>query len=1067
MSIRMTCQQCGAIYELDDGWAGRRARCENCDAVIEVPQADVAAETKDPPPRRDDDRDGADDVPRLAEEAEDRKWGDDVPRLAKVDDDDAADRRKPPASMADEAPRGASSQQRDDGARNTDRSADSGRPPRTSKAASDQFLDMLAGLEGDAPAPPDASAADGAAGGTYEPVKPAPVRRAPSFEPAAPARPLPGSQRAEVSGKRVSITDIFVTPFDASVIADSIALTISGFLWMLGFVAVLFAAGMLQRGSQQVAEDLLIISSIVIWLGLMYFYFRWQSWMIGSYFAVIMQFESGAAVSGSPRGGLTGFLLATGVGIIGALPMGVVMLLMITTPRVGVSWIELNFAGPMAIGFFLSVLWLGLYYPMGMAIAGAYAEVNPVRVIGMIFKTFPAYILILLYWAPVVGLLWVLTMLAAGAMVLHLGQTVVGQIVLTFVLIVLVGTIVTYMGVAFMAMLGKLLLKYKHPQPWSAGEFAKGLGWIGGTMVANMVIIAIAGWTFFGPKPSLAGLVGGGDEKPGSSQTTSSGTPREDLFSTMGERNTVSPKQIVFKPISAAEPWPAAETLDDQLWPEGAIGPVRIRAPRIMTPKDYRLSTDTKEFEWNDGDSHERTCTLVIEISDQTNASQRRPWIIDWELSRVSLIGTVGGREFGRIENENSAPIKINNADQLYRSTGATATVEYAVIGGVPFTVFGNQHPTSNEYPRTKTFVAFIDGQTVVVRYEVNGHYERQIELLEAAARSFRWAPQETYVDPYPPELLVEKLGSVLYQGLGPRLIDMGARAEPALLSRLDSSEWSDRKAALEVLAHVATEKSISKLLEELQKPLPEWYAAEMRSLPKSILTQLDPEAFDPINMALEELESEEPKLYRQALDTLIEAPLDEERRDLVAAAAWKFWLVVHRDAADRKARMLLRRARDPALNLLERWHTADTVTTVIAALDNPDQRHEALTALAKMPDPRSVAPLARIILDSDVDYKLHDRAFAAMGRQGAAAERELIVLTEHDNHRVRTPALRILGEEGGYAAATKLAWLATQEAGSRNPRSHEAANSLRRIALRARMGDIVAAGDRRQVQPR
>lgn len=49
MSIRFACSSCGKSYEVEDRWAGKRAKCKQCQASMEIPLAAAPAESVDDP----------------------------------------------------------------------------------------------------------------------------------------------------------------------------------------------------------------------------------------------------------------------------------------------------------------------------------------------------------------------------------------------------------------------------------------------------------------------------------------------------------------------------------------------------------------------------------------------------------------------------------------------------------------------------------------------------------------------------------------------------------------------------------------------------------------------------------------------------------------------------------------------------------------------------------------------------------------------------------------------------------------------------------------------------------
>ena len=289
----------------------------------------------------------------------------------------------------------------------------------------------------------------------------------------------PNASPLQQKGDRITVNQVFATTFEPEVYGEATALAVFWLLWIFGLVLALIGASIMGA--------IHTVLGIIGWLGYLAVVLRFYSWTCGKYFAYVAAYESGATLSGAPRGGLRDLGLALVVWAVGFGPA--VVLFFITAPLAGLSE-EAGPAGALTLlpslgGVLVALAWAWLYVPMAMAVAGAYRSINPARVATTIVRTFPVYIMLLIYLSPFMVFVYVGSNVLMLLLAPHLSPL--------FALIVAIGVpfmALSYLVVAMGAMMGKLLRKYSQPKPFKAAELAYGLAWIGGAVGANVILFA-------------------------------------------------------------------------------------------------------------------------------------------------------------------------------------------------------------------------------------------------------------------------------------------------------------------------------------------------------------------------------------------------------------------------------------------------------------------------------------------------------------------------------------------------------------------------------------------------
>ena len=136
---------------------------------------------------------------------------------------------------------------------------------------------------------------------------------------------------------------------------------------------------------------------------------------------------------------------------------------------------RLGFVGRRFFGTCAAAVASVLYWPMGMAVAGAYRSLNPIRVVLAMGRSLPIYALVLAWLVPVAAL----TRAAAFGLNVLLMETALAlpeawhawlAVGLPVAAVLISGGVVQYPAVALFAMLGLILKKYRSRLAWEPRE---------------------------------------------------------------------------------------------------------------------------------------------------------------------------------------------------------------------------------------------------------------------------------------------------------------------------------------------------------------------------------------------------------------------------------------------------------------------------------------------------------------------------------------------------------------------------------------------------------------------
>jgi len=267
-----------------------------------------------------------------------------------------------------------------------------------------------------------------------EPASPQEPALAPEAPAPPPPPPAPEPLSAPTKHEAVTLADILKTPLEGDAPADAFVLALGWFGW--SFAIVFSSIAVFLFGFLGFIPFLAVVASAL-------------GWMARRYMSVVMQHESGAMLAEVDLPKLTClgvFLLVSGIAY------GPVLIVILAAPTA---------LGPQKVLVPLLIVagavWALLYWPMGVAMAGAYQTYNPVAVLRKVAGTFRTYVVILMFLAVFVP---VVVALSFGV-----------QLVLTAILPPLIGgliaavigsTITQYAVVCQFAMMGRLLRKYRN-----------------------------------------------------------------------------------------------------------------------------------------------------------------------------------------------------------------------------------------------------------------------------------------------------------------------------------------------------------------------------------------------------------------------------------------------------------------------------------------------------------------------------------------------------------------------------------------------------------------------------
>jgi hypothetical protein len=235
----------------------------------------------------------------------------------------------------------------------------------------------------------------------------------------------------------VRTLDILKAPFHGDVPAEAFLLALGWLAWAalvgtgIGGLIAFRASGWM--------VSIIAASLVILWGGL-----SGLAWTARKYVAIIEQHESGALIAETERSKWQCLGMFVLVSLIAGAPVAVVTAMLGDAPLY-----------PPRRPLIAAVAWAFLYWPMGIAMAGAYGTLNPAKVLLKILLTFPAYLVVLVYLMVLIPAVSALGF-AVRMGIVRLVPTFIGSLAGA----VVGSTIAQYGIVCEFAMLGMLLRKY-------------------------------------------------------------------------------------------------------------------------------------------------------------------------------------------------------------------------------------------------------------------------------------------------------------------------------------------------------------------------------------------------------------------------------------------------------------------------------------------------------------------------------------------------------------------------------------------------------------------------------
>lgn len=270
----------------------------------------------------------------------------------------------------------------------------------------------------------------------------------------------------------ISMSAIFQLMFNTDMRAHAINIVGKQFMWWIKLFAVSLVASLLILPfaigdiravgfAQFIVSIYAVVSGVRLW-----------SWVVGKYFSIVSQYERGDAWGEEPSHELKN------------LGIWLAILVMTFSPML----LGAIHAGLLAIALIAGAL----YWPMAVAVAGAYQTINPVRVIQEIGRCLGGYMLVLVYQLPFVCFVClaataVLDIAVAGMRVAGIGHPLLVFLVASAVF----ACFVQYTAVTFYAMLGMLLRKYRQGNSLSWDDVASSFLGIGAAVTADIILAIV------------------------------------------------------------------------------------------------------------------------------------------------------------------------------------------------------------------------------------------------------------------------------------------------------------------------------------------------------------------------------------------------------------------------------------------------------------------------------------------------------------------------------------------------------------------------------------------------
>ena len=267
-----------------------------------------------------------------------------------------------------------------------------------------------------------------------------PVQPAPHVPPVA-VSATPVTPAARRKAKSISLGKVLSAPFHADLAAQALLIVLGAFGWMVLLFASLSLALVVGIVLGPLAIPLVFIAVVGVPVAFI-------GWVAKQYLATAEQYECGAMVADINRTKLQCLGMFLVVSLIAWAPAAILVQAMPGDPSA-------IYRGE----FLVLSVWGVLYWPMGIAMAGAYGTLHPVKVVEKVLRTFPAYLAVLAVLAPFVAVAHIVGAFAAMPLV-KLLPSLLGA----FSGWIVAAVLAQYGLVGAFAMLGALLRKYRSPE---------------------------------------------------------------------------------------------------------------------------------------------------------------------------------------------------------------------------------------------------------------------------------------------------------------------------------------------------------------------------------------------------------------------------------------------------------------------------------------------------------------------------------------------------------------------------------------------------------------------------
>ena len=433
---------------------------------------------------------------------------------------------------------------------------------------------------------------------------------------------------------------------------------------------------------------------------------------------------------------------------------------------------------------------------------------------------------------------------------------------------------------------------------------------------------------------------------------------------------------------SITVPDSAGDTLDDPV----SVGPFKIRPPKSATfdltvtaaalpPASTGTTLKPTSLSWTTPDGGRVTLAVAAALDPH----QRQPWV----RTRAAMPAVPG----------------LFGVDD---STAGAVTTEPALLNDMPVTHVSSPPNASTPFEQ---FIALDDGSWATVTAQAGD--SGAMAAVAAAARSLRYAPAETQVNPLTVNVLADHLGDD-DESAATLLRRVGPPAEPAVIEKLHDRNVRVRRRAIAVLGDIGSQKSILALADVVRSN--DTFCADAA---KASMRKLAPKTMDATNEALLDLEGSSPQQQRSAMLKLAELKPDDARRPRIAAALEK--IVIEGPVSDHSTV-------DAAGEALAVWNTPDTVHSLLPLIKDPTtelaRRHAVLSVFGKLHESRVAYLVANYMAAFPSDIEAAKSSLIEMGQSAELA-------TIHDLNNASTPvriaACEVLSQIGGQPSINAL----------------------------------------------